>query len=94
MKVGFSFFKPGVESSQYGLAFEMAAVPQHGDIIVVRRHDTPSDSYHPEETFRVRRTEWSLRSLVPSSEPQYGEPKLGTVALVTVECEFVDPKNH
>ncbi len=93
MKVSFAFFKPGVKRAEYGLDFEMPAVPQHGDIVIVRRPDTPSGTIHPEETFVVRRSEWLLGSPIHNSAPAQGRT-IGSVDLLTVECEFVDPKDH
>jgi hypothetical protein len=63
MKIDFTFFRQG-DRPEYGFMFEMPAVPQPGDKIIVRRPETAEEIY-PEETAIVKRTEWSLK--VPAS---------------------------
>jgi hypothetical protein len=86
MKVEFAFFRKGVSRAEYGLTFEMPCVPQTGDKIVVRRPDTTE--IHPKETFIVKRTEWSLKSPIPQDPLISRAGTVGTVDLITVECEF------
>lgn len=88
MKIQFSFFRPGADRAEYGLEFEMAAVPQPGDIIVIERPDAATET-SPEETFKVRKTEWLLKSPIPQRANKTTSKTVGSVGLVTVECEFV-----
>lgn len=87
MKVEFAFFRPGKERAEYSLDFEISAIPRPGDRIVIRRPETAGE-IHPKETFTVRRTEWSLKSPI-SIDPIKATRAVGSVDLVTVECEFV-----
>jgi hypothetical protein len=90
MKIDFAFFKKGIDKAEYGLTFEMPAIPRAGDKIVVRRPETATEPY-PEETFVVRRTEWALKTPIfhdpVGAASQSGE--VGTVDMVTVECELL-----
>jgi hypothetical protein len=93
MKIGFAFFRLGAAKAEYGLDFDLSAVPQTGDIIIVRRPDTPSDEIHPDETFRVRRTQWGLKTPI-SKEAGTRKNRVGSAYVITVECEQVDPLSH
>lgn len=91
MRIGFALFKPGASRADYGLDFDLPAIPQQGDKIIIRRPDTPSNEIYPQETFVVRRTEWSLKSRVPHdlSIATRVANQSGSADLITVECELL-----
>ena len=84
------FFPKGAVRAEYGVTFQMPAIPRVGDKILVRRPET-AEEIQPDETFVVRRIEWALKSpifLNPVKAAKQSD-EVGIVDIVTVECEMV-----
>ncbi|AXR09972.1 alpha/beta hydrolase [Pseudomonas aeruginosa] len=77
MKVAFAFVPPGGGETDYGLEFEMEALPQKGDYISILR-----DGEKGMEDFVVRRIHWGFEV--------NAEGKDGRVTTICVECEFAE----
>lgn len=77
MKVRLGFVPPGGGETDYSLGFELPAVPQAGDYIMVNRGEEAGV-----EAFIVRRSHWGF---AVDEEGQNGR-----LTEVWVECEFAD----
>lgn len=83
MKVSLTFVPPGGGEADYGLDFDLPAVPQPGDYISVRRPGEIGTS-----DFIVKRAWWGLSYPTSESDLSTNHNRKGSLNSIVVECEF------
>jgi hypothetical protein len=73
----------GREKPDYSLPFDLPGVPSAGDYISIFRPDSPTHS----EDVIVRHVWWHLHSPETRAVVTGGEPKIGRLREVMVECD-------
>ena len=79
------FVPPGGGEADYGLSFEMPAVPNPGDYISINRKGEEAAGH---EDFIVRRTWWTLTTPEARTHHYDADDRIGIVDGIMCECEF------